>query len=114
MASIHVWMSYLAVVCFMVVPNWSLEQDKMEDFYEETVVLKTKSGSLRGQKEVVDFKTSYYAFKGIKYAKAPTGERRFQVLIFGYSWLLTDSSFLTYYSISPRKQRNLGWVFAMP
>lgn len=78
MASIDVWMSLFSMICIMVAPNWSFEQDEIEDFYEETVVLKTKTGSLRGQKEVVDFKTFYYSFKGIKYAKAPTGERRFQ------------------------------------
>ncbi|KAI9564535.1 hypothetical protein GHT06_008274 [Daphnia sinensis] len=66
----------------MAVKVWtfvaSFEDEEIEDFYEETVVLKTKTGLLRGQKEVVDFKTSYYSFKGIKYAKAPTGKRRFQ------------------------------------
>ncbi|XP_059353517.1 carboxylesterase 4A-like [Daphnia carinata] len=78
MASTDVWIQILSMICIMVAPNWSLEQEETEDFYEETVVLKTKTGSLRGRKEVVDFKTSYYSFKGIKYAKAPIGERRFQ------------------------------------
>ena len=55
------------------------EEEDSEDFYEETVVLKTKSGSLRGRKEVVNSNSSYYSFKGIRYAKAPTGEGRFQV-----------------------------------
>ena len=71
----------LLVFCFLVVFCWSadIEEVEGEDFYEETVVLKTKLGSIRGHKEVVNFNTSYYAFKGIRYAKAPKRERRFQV-----------------------------------
>lgn len=57
----------------------SSENDNSEKMYEETVVLQTKMGALRGHKEVVDFRTSYFAFKGIRYAKSPTKEKRFQV-----------------------------------
>lgn len=72
---------FLLVLCCMLSLSWStnIEEETSEGFYEETVVLKTKIGSLRGHKEVVDFKTSYYAFKGIRYAKAPSGAKRFQV-----------------------------------
>ena len=53
--------------------------------YEETVVLKTRLGSLRGRREILvpeDESSSgrfYFAFKGIRYAKPPSNERRFQV-----------------------------------
>lgn len=71
----------LLVLCFMASLSWStnITEETSEGFYEETVVLKTKIGSLRGHKEVVDFKTSYYAFKGIRYAKPPSGANRFKV-----------------------------------
>ncbi len=73
----------LLVFCLSVVFSWSseIEEEEGEGFYEETAVLKTKMGSLRGHKEVVDSNTSYYAFKGIRYAKAPKKEMRFKVKI---------------------------------
>ena len=61
-----------------IVSSASEEED--DKFYQETVVLKTKLGSLRGRKEVIDTVTSFYTFKGIRYAKSPTKEGRFKVL----------------------------------
>lgn len=65
-----------------VVPSASNEED--DEFYQETVVLKTKLGSIRGHKEVIDSATSFYAFKGIRYAKSPTKEGRFKVSLEQY------------------------------
>lgn len=107
---------FLLVLCCMVSLSWStnIEEETSEGFYEETVVLKTKIGSLRGHKEVVDFKTSYYAFKGIRYAKAPSGAKRFQVNQFVcFLMCCFLISIFFFFSLSHRKQRNLGRVFAM-
>lgn len=88
----------------------SLDEDDSEDFYEETVVLKTKMGALRGHKEVVDSKVSYYAFKGIRYAKAPTKERRFQVRQIK---LKSCYLFSNYKFNSHLNQKPPGWEFAV-
>ena len=113
MVPMDILMPLLLVLCFMGSLSWStnIEEETSEGFYEETVVLKTKIGSLRGHKEVVDFKTSYYAFKGIKYAKAPSGEKRFQVNQF-VSFLLCGF-LISQFHVSHRKQRNHGRVFVM-
>ena len=72
---------FMAVICWTSVSTSSDGDDEDEDeLYEETVVLKTKMGSLRGRKELlIESGRSYYAFKGIRYAKAPIEARRFQV-----------------------------------
>jgi len=71
----------MAIICWATVSASSDADEEDEDeLYEETVVLKTNIGSLRGRKEVlIESGRSYYAFKGIRYAKAPTQARRFQV-----------------------------------
>ena len=70
----------LTVALLLVAAAASLGADN-DSMYEETsvVVLKTRLGGLRGHREVVDYGFSYISFKGIRYAKAPVRERRFQV-----------------------------------
>lgn len=50
---------------------------------EERVVVKTRSGSLRGRFQF--YKTGatggYYSFQGIRYGKAPMGDRRFKAAL---------------------------------
>lgn len=47
---------------------------------EERVIIKTKSGSVRGRYQPYKSGASggYYSFQGIKYGKAPVGDRRFK------------------------------------
>ena len=82
---------FLGVICslLLIIIVSSDEMDEDDKFYQETVVLKTKLGSLRGRKEVINSATSFYAFKGIRYAKPPTGERRFQVTLLIFNFQLT-------------------------
>lgn len=77
----------LAATCWTVTAEESSQDD--DKLYEETVVLKTRMGSLRGRREILQPETSdadggagrfYFAFKGIRYAKPPVNERRFQVI----------------------------------
>lgn len=42
-------------------------------------IVAVKEGKLRGTVATLIDGSTYYSFKGIPYAKAPTGERRFQV-----------------------------------
>ena len=47
----------------------------------EEVVVKTEKGSIKGASKDIDSgKKSFYEFKGIHYAKAPTGPLRFMVI----------------------------------
>lgn len=48
-------------------------------FYREEIVVKTKSGLVKGFKITSDFDYSYFNFIGIPYAKPPIGELRFMV-----------------------------------
>lgn len=48
-----------------------------------TQVVRTNNGDVRGHVlETIRHKTLYYSFKGIPYAKAPTGNLRFKVSAF--------------------------------
>ncbi len=48
----------------------------------DEVVVKTEKGSIKGASKDIDSgKNSFYEFKGIPYAKAPTGPLRFTVNI---------------------------------
>jgi acetylcholinesterase len=55
---------------------------------EERHVVKTKKGSLRGRYQ--PFKTGvsggYFSFQGIRYGKAPAGDRRFRAALPEESW----------------------------
>jgi acetylcholinesterase len=55
---------------------------------EERVVIKTKNGALRGR--YLSFKTGatggYFSFPGIKYGKAPVGDRRFKAALPEEPW----------------------------
>ncbi len=47
--------------------------------WAEDVSVRTEKGSVRGMREDHDRGQYYYAFKGIRYAQAPTGKLRFRV-----------------------------------
>lgn len=55
---------------------------------EERVVVNTENGALRGR--FMAYKTGipggYYSFQGIKYGKAPTGDRRFKAALPEIPW----------------------------
>lgn len=55
---------------------------------EERVIVKTTKGSLRGRYQ--QYKTGvsggYFSFQGIRYGKAPTGDRRFKAALPEDSW----------------------------
>lgn len=55
---------------------------------EERIVVKTKVGSLRGRYQPFKTGTSggYYSFQGIKYGKAPVGDRRFRAALPEEPW----------------------------
>jgi hypothetical protein len=42
-------------------------------------VAQTKIGKIRGLEESTSKQTKYYAFKGVRYARAPVGQLRFKV-----------------------------------
>jgi carboxylesterase type B len=65
----------------------------VQDFVREIrqvdrVVVKTKKGSLRGRLQPYRSGTigGYYSFQGIRYGKAPIGERRFRAALPEDSW----------------------------
>jgi len=43
-------------------------------------VVQTKIGKIRGLEEITSKQTKYYAFKGVRYARAPLGNLRFKVI----------------------------------
>ncbi len=47
--------------------------------HAEKVTVKISKGTIKGGRVDHDFGQYYYAFKGIRYAKPPTGELRFKV-----------------------------------
>lgn len=52
--------------------------------HREEIVVKTKSGLVKGFKIASNFDYSYFNFIGIPYAKPPIGELRFMVCFFSY------------------------------
>lgn len=62
-------------------------------FYREEIVVKTKSGLVKGFKIVSNFDYSYFNFIGIPYAKPPVGDLRFMVR-FVFMSLKTDIFYL--------------------
>ena len=59
----------------------------------EDVKVKTPKGVIKGTRVDHDFGQYYYAFRGIRYAKAPTEELRFMVLIPRFLPLVLNQTF---------------------
>ena len=48
--------------------------------YAEEITVKSYKGAVKGVRIDHDFGQYYYAFRGIRYAKAPVGKLRFKVI----------------------------------
>jgi hypothetical protein len=59
----------------------------------ENVKVKTGKGTVKGKRVDHDFGQYYYSFRGIRYAKPPTEELRFMVIVNEYFYLLRQLFF---------------------
>lgn len=57
----------------------SFIDDTIRYYQREEVIVKTKSGLVKGFKIASHYNYQYYNFLGIPYAKPPTGDLRFKV-----------------------------------
>lgn len=57
----------------------SLQSEGTEINMNDTVVVTTRQGKLRGKRVMTANGVAYYSFKGIPYAKPPIGALRFKV-----------------------------------
>lgn len=48
-------------------------------YSSSAALVNTKVGTIKGSEEISRKGEQYYSFRGIRYAKAPTGELRFKV-----------------------------------
>ena len=63
------------IICLALVASLALAED---------VKVKTPKGVIKGTRIDHDFGQYFYAFRGVRYAKAPTDELRFMVFIFDF------------------------------
>ena len=66
----------LALICAFIK---TFVDDCHRYYYREEVVVKTKSGLVKGFKIASHFNYRYFDFLGIPYAKPPVGDLRFKV-----------------------------------
>ena len=52
--------------------------------YAEEMTVQSHKGAVKGVRVDHDFGQYYYAFRGIRYAKAPVGKLRFKVIIYNF------------------------------
>lgn len=73
--------SFVLFSLFLIVSVASVTPDEFQ-------VVQTKSGSVRGIRQTTFLKkVDFYSFRGIPYAKPPTGELRFKVCIFTMAYI---------------------------
>lgn len=58
-----------------------LAEDYYRYFHREEVIVRIKSGQVKGYKIASSYNYQYYNFLGIPYAKPPIGELRFKVCV---------------------------------
>ena len=71
----HITGTMRHIICLALVASLALAED---------VKVKTPKGVIKGTRIDHDFGQYFYAFRGVRYAKAPTDELRFMVFIFDF------------------------------
>lgn len=77
---IKMWSLHIAVIIIVVLLNICLACGNRNTAPSATKSVETSDGTVIGRlEETIRLKKPFYAFRGIPYAKPPTGERRFKV-----------------------------------